>query len=457
MRSDRLGPLDPIYDVDTQYGGIATGNTPGVPIVRVTINKAAGQDDPTNDSPVLFTVVFTEAVTGFATGDVVLTGGSGATTGVVTGGPTTYTVSVTGMSTNGNVTANVPAGVATGIVSGEANAHSTSTDNTVAFQAPPPISMALVGTPYAGPTIAYYGDFDPATQYLIVGDVYASDCGPYIFDCTTDNPTLVGTVFVPAGSWTARWGVTNATAWYLGNHFSPGFDGIYPVNTSNPALPTVGALVPDLNEPIDFFRHGSRLLIWDNTATALRRGTISGSTLTLTGTSIAGLGGFGCGHPNDPDTVFTCQGSSLTSVDISGISPAPRQVYAPGGSFDAGRCAAIDNTLFVLGNGIFSVFDITDPNSITLSGSLSNGNFNGGGAVAPEPNGLYVYVTNGLAGTTKRIDALNCTNPGTPTVECSLLTPGLANLTDMFYNSTRGDHLVLVSQTPRIQSVEITR
>ena len=38
----------------------------------VTINQAGGQADPTSASPINFTVVFSEAVTGFATGDVTL-------------------------------------------------------------------------------------------------------------------------------------------------------------------------------------------------------------------------------------------------------------------------------------------------------------------------------------------------------------------------------------------------
>ena len=47
----------------------------------VTINQAAGQADPTNASPINFTVVFSEPVTDFATGDVTLSGTAGATTG----------------------------------------------------------------------------------------------------------------------------------------------------------------------------------------------------------------------------------------------------------------------------------------------------------------------------------------------------------------------------------------
>ena len=46
----------------------------------VTINQAAGQADPTNTSPINFTVVFSETVTDFATGDVTLSGTAGATT-----------------------------------------------------------------------------------------------------------------------------------------------------------------------------------------------------------------------------------------------------------------------------------------------------------------------------------------------------------------------------------------
>ena len=68
----------------------------------VTINQAVGQPDPTNVSPIVFTAVFTEPVTGFTSGDVTLTDSrAGTLIAVVTGGPTTYTVTVTGMTTTG--------------------------------------------------------------------------------------------------------------------------------------------------------------------------------------------------------------------------------------------------------------------------------------------------------------------------------------------------------------------
>jgi Bacterial Ig-like domain len=99
----------------------------------VTINQAAGQADPTNASPINFTVVFSETVTDFATGDVTLTGaGSSGATATVTGSGTTYTVAVSGMTTTGPVSASLAANVAHD-AAGNGNEASTSTDNTVLY------------------------------------------------------------------------------------------------------------------------------------------------------------------------------------------------------------------------------------------------------------------------------------------------------------------------------------
>ncbi len=48
----------------------------------MTINQAAGQADPTNTSPINFTVVFSESVSNFTGADVTLSGSAGATTAV---------------------------------------------------------------------------------------------------------------------------------------------------------------------------------------------------------------------------------------------------------------------------------------------------------------------------------------------------------------------------------------
>jgi hypothetical protein len=81
-------------------------------------------------------------VTGFATGDVTVTGTAGGTkTATVTGSGTTYNVAVTGMTTAGTVIATIPAGVAIN-ASSQQNLASTSTDNTVTW-APVAASITL--------------------------------------------------------------------------------------------------------------------------------------------------------------------------------------------------------------------------------------------------------------------------------------------------------------------------
>ena len=77
-------------DTDVETGQIANGwsleitTDDDTTAPSVTVNQASGQADPTSTSPIHFTVVFTEPVTGFNDGDVTLSGTAGATTAVVT-------------------------------------------------------------------------------------------------------------------------------------------------------------------------------------------------------------------------------------------------------------------------------------------------------------------------------------------------------------------------------------
>jgi hypothetical protein len=103
----------------------------------VTINQATGQADPTNTSPINFSVTFSEPVSGFTPADVTIAGTAGGTkTVTVTGGPSAYGVSVSGI-TDGTVTATIAAGAAQDEV-GNGNTASSSTDNTVTFDAAAP-------------------------------------------------------------------------------------------------------------------------------------------------------------------------------------------------------------------------------------------------------------------------------------------------------------------------------
>src|SRR5438876_4096204 len=96
----------------------------------VTINQATGRADPANGSPINFTVVLSETVSDFATGDVTLSGTAGATTATVTGSGSTYNVAVSGMTGNGTVIAAIAASAAHD-AAGNGNTACTSTDHTV--------------------------------------------------------------------------------------------------------------------------------------------------------------------------------------------------------------------------------------------------------------------------------------------------------------------------------------
>lgn len=131
-------------DTDTSTYDIAVSGTMDDIPPSVTINQAATQLDPTTASPIHFTAVFSEPVTGFATGDVTLSGTAGATTATVTeiapNDGTTYNVAVSGMTADGTVTAAIGVVVAAD-AAGNGNTTSTFTDNTVTFDGNPEIDM----------------------------------------------------------------------------------------------------------------------------------------------------------------------------------------------------------------------------------------------------------------------------------------------------------------------------
>ena len=114
----------------------------------VTVEQAAGQADPTNLSPINFTVVFSEAVSNFTGSDVTLSGTApGTLVATVTGSGATYNVAVKGMTGPGTVVATIAAG-AVHDAAGNLNADSTSLDNTVTYTATPPtVTINQAGSP----------------------------------------------------------------------------------------------------------------------------------------------------------------------------------------------------------------------------------------------------------------------------------------------------------------------
>src|SRR5688500_5838488 len=118
----------------------------------VSINQATAQADPTGASPIAFTAVFSEAVSGFSATDVTIGGtAGGTTTATVSGGPSTYSIAVSGMTTSGTVTASIAAGAAQD-AAGNSSSASTSTDNSVSFDAAAP--TVSITSPASGDTIS---------------------------------------------------------------------------------------------------------------------------------------------------------------------------------------------------------------------------------------------------------------------------------------------------------------
>ncbi|MBL7701932.1 MAG: proprotein convertase P-domain-containing protein, partial [Ferruginibacter sp.] len=196
---------------DISNANFSITGAPAAP--TVTINQAAAQPDPTSASPINFTVVFNEAVTGFATGDVTLAGTAGATTATVTGGPTTYNVAVSGMASSGTVIATIPAGVCTSVATALANVASTSTDNTVTFNlvvAAPTVTInqaAAQADPTGTSPINFTVVFDQPVTGFATGDVTLSGTA----GATTGTVTGAGTTYNVAVSGMTGSGTVIAT------------------------------------------------------------------------------------------------------------------------------------------------------------------------------------------------------------------------------------------------------
>ena len=147
----RLVTLDNLASTSTDNSVVYDVTAP-----TVTINQATTQADPATSSPILFTVTFSEAVSGFTSSAITLGGTAGATTAVITGTGPTYSVAVSGMARPGTVTATILAGAVQDLA-GNANLAATSTDNTVTY-AP------------AAPTVTInqaVGQVDPTTSNVI--------------------------------------------------------------------------------------------------------------------------------------------------------------------------------------------------------------------------------------------------------------------------------------------------
>lgn len=140
-----------IVDESAWMGDPNSGEAFLNPVLTVTVNQGSGQADPTSGTSILYTAIFSAPVADFTSADVDITGTAGGTkTVTLTGGPSVYniTVGLSGVLSSGTVIASIAAGKAHD-AGGIGNNASTSTDNVVTFNAPPPagsLSLTDVGT-----------------------------------------------------------------------------------------------------------------------------------------------------------------------------------------------------------------------------------------------------------------------------------------------------------------------
>src|SRR5439155_24706542 len=105
---------------NTNNVSTSTDNTVTYDTIKpsVTVNQAAGQNDPTGTSPINFTAVFNEPINSstFTASDVTIAGTAGGTKTVRITNPSfdnkIFNIAVAGMTTDGTVTASIGAGVA---------------------------------------------------------------------------------------------------------------------------------------------------------------------------------------------------------------------------------------------------------------------------------------------------------------------------------------------------------
>ncbi len=259
----------------------------------VTIEQAAAQGDPTNASPINFTVVFTESVTDFATGDVTLSGTAGATTAAVTGSGTTYNVAVSGMAGDGTVIASLAAGVAHD-AAGNGNTVSTSTDHTVTFEASGPTVTINQAVGQADPTnaspINFTVVFSKSVSDFADGDVTLSGTAGATTAAVTGSGTTYnvavsgmtgdGTVIASLAAGVAHDGLGNPSYASSSTDNTVGYDVTSPTVTINKAA---GQADPTNASPIDFTVVFSESVTGFASADVTLSGTAGAATAVVTG------------------------------------------------------------------------------------------------------------------------------------------------------------------------------
>ena len=298
----------------------------------VTINQATAQTDPTTASPIVFTVQFSEPVTGFSNSDVSFTGSTagGTLAAAVTGSGDLYTVSVSGMTTSGTVIASIPASAAADADNNPTGA-STSTDNSVTFNSPPAtvtINSAIgQPDPATGGPIAFTVTFSKPVTGFTASDVSftGSTAGGTLaavvtgsgadYTVSVSGMTTNGTVVasIPAAAAVDAGNQPNAASTSTDNsvQFTAGSPTVTINQAAGQADPSTAASITftvQFSEPVTGFT-AAVILFTGSTATGTLVAVVTGSgplyTVTVTGMTGSGT------------VVVTIPAAAATDVDAN--------------------------------------------------------------------------------------------------------------------------------------------
>ena len=229
----------------------------------VTIDQAGAQADPTNSSPVVFTVVFDESINvgTFTDADVNVAGTATtvavAVNEVAPNDGTAFSISVV-VTGDGTVTVMIPAG---GVEdpAGHMNAASTSTDNSVTYDSTDPIDPIPSSSTHTVNIVSK----DDTVDIEISGASDAGSTGVDGFDTAWDQNDIWAVTMVKDQEETWTGGTFTATAngdWYFhiatvdnaGNWTGSAHLGPFPIDTTAPQVSDVtvnDTIITDADTP----------------------------------------------------------------------------------------------------------------------------------------------------------------------------------------------------------------
>ena len=213
--------------------------------IQPTVVITSIATDPTNASPIPFTITFSESVTGFAVGDITVTNG---TAGSFTGSGTTYAASITPTAA-GLLTVSVPANKAVDAAT-NSNTASNTLSKTYDNVRPTVVITSTATDPTNSSPIPVTITFNESVTGFAVGDITVTNgtAGSFTGSGTTYTasitPTAAGLVTVSVPANVAVDAATNSNT--ASNTLSRTYDNIQPtvVITSTATDPTNASPIP---------------------------------------------------------------------------------------------------------------------------------------------------------------------------------------------------------------------